>query len=74
VSAGAARDDGRMSREKIERFAALAENPNGPLHRFALARACLAAGDFRGGRGPSRTAAEPTGWFGRHRAAAASSS
>ena len=36
-----------MSAEKIARFAALAEkDPANPLHRFALAQACLAAGDF----------------------------
>jgi len=35
-----------MSTEKIARFAALAEkDPANPLHRFALAQACLAAGD-----------------------------
>jgi tetratricopeptide (TPR) repeat protein len=36
-----------MSNEKVDRFRALAEkDPANPLHRFALAQACLAAGDY----------------------------
>jgi tetratricopeptide (TPR) repeat protein len=36
--------------DKIERWKAfVAKDPENPLHRFALAQACLAAGDFEAG-------------------------
>jgi len=38
-----------VSTDRIARFRALAEsNPDNPLHRFALAQACLSAGDWPG--------------------------
>jgi predicted Zn-dependent protease len=38
-----------MTTERIARFRALAEKePDNPLHRFALAQACLGAGDWAG--------------------------
>jgi len=36
-----------MTNDRIERFRALTEKePDNPLHRFALAQACLGAGDW----------------------------